>query len=629
MRRLPALVAGLVVALLATSAAGADPAAPFDFGGTGTLKVVPGTPTSTELCNGTGATVTAQLSTEGFASLFAQGATAPALTDPTATIPAGSCSEIKVSVPAGVLPARSYDGTLVAASSAGVARRAVTIAAAAGALAGAVTDITLAARHYPFWQHASLIGGQSIPLGPYAAGTVVVPPRGILAILQSGSHRAYLVVNVPKGTKTLKVRRGFASLPVALSGAVKTGTYKGVVTLGGSNVNVSVAVGDPILFCAVAIAAGILFAVLAALLAQRWFPGWRLRSFRKRLAGKLSTAVSAYTNARGPRSQLPELWIAKKRVKAYAAAIDKAYARYKKQTVLLDPNSDEYKAVCKLVDAANDDAVLLGAKDGLVDSLRKLKRALDRFKPPANERPRFVDAAKKLLDERALGPGDATTLAASAAAYTALLEQWPALRQSLTEYRGWLDEVTKRIPKGDEALLRPAAAILDQIAFELVASDSVEAFDHAGVQAELDRAYQELSQLGWVYHPPALSAKDKAAPAANAIAYVFHMPSPALSSSAAAAPPPAHLFDHAHRAVASKAHSALDDVTGHVARPASYLVVSLLAIATALSAGLPTLYSDTFGSFGNYLTAFGLGGAAGIASKTILDGFASVRKLEP
>ena len=42
-----------------------------------------------------------------------------------------------------------------------------------------------------------------------------------------------------------------------------------------------------------------------------------------------------------------------------------------------------------------------------------------------------------------------------------------------------------------------------------------------------------------------------------------------------------------------------------------------------------TLYSDTFGSFGNYLTAFGLGGAAGIASKTILDGFSSVRKLEP
>ena len=614
MRRLPALVAGLVLALLATSAAGADPAASFDFGGTGALTVAPGTPTTTELCNGTGSAVTARLSTEGFS-----GATAPVLTEPAATIPAGSCSAIKVSVPAGVLPAGAHDVTLVAVSSAGVARRAVTISAGSGALAGAVTEITLAARHYPFAQHAGLIGGQSIPLGPYAKGTEVVPPTGTVAILQNGSHRAYLVVNVPTGTKTLTLDHGFANLPVALSGATTTGTYKGVVTLGTSTVNLSVAVGDPLWLCALAIVAGIFVAVAAALLSQRWFPGWRLRRFGRALTAELNKAVAAYTSARGPRSHLPELWISKKRVKAYAARVDAAYARYKKQTVLIDPDSAEYKAVRKLVDDADDDAAFLGAKNGLVDALRKLKRALDRFKPPANERPRFVDAAKKLLEEKAVGPGDATTLAASAAAYTALLEQWPKLRQALADYQAWLDELTKRLPKGD-ALLRPPTAILDQIAYELVAADSVEAFQHAAVQADLDRAYQELSELGWIYHPPARGA-------AQYYAFAHAVGQPVDQPAVQAAPP---LLDHVHPEVSSaKLHSALEEVTGRLARPASYGVVSLLAVATALSVGLPTLYSDTFGSFGNYLTAFGLGGAAGIASKTILDGFSSVRKLEP
>jgi len=635
MRRLPALLAGLVVALLATSAAGADPAAPFDFGGTGTLQVVPGMPTSTELCNGTGAAVTAQLSTEGFAFSLVPGATAPVLTDPTATIPAGSCSAIKVAVAAGALLAGSYDGTLVAASIDGVARRAVTIAAAPGALAGVVTDITLAARHDPFREHSTLIGAASIPLGPYAPNTSIVVPPGTTAILQNGSHLAYL--KVKGGVTKLEVNpRGFANLPVDIDGASKTGTYKGVIALGTSKVNVSVAVGDSIWFCILAISAGIALALGAAIFSLRWYPGHRLRVVRKNLLKDQQAAVTSYNGA-AAEDNLPRLGIDPDKTGAYGAKVIAAWNRYKRRTVIVDSESPDYKAIRALVDGAENDRSYLSGSDGLVEALSNLKKALDGFTAPAGNEPLFRSAAAKLLDPQNLGPGDATTLGASAAAYTDLLGHWPTLWRLLGEYESWLFALAARVPEDDLQLLQRPMATLAEIAYELVAVDSVEAFDHARVEADFTQAYEELSALGWIYHPVApgeVAPGGRTSPAVELYAAKLSLAGGKPDLQAAAthiAQPALHVVDAARRAITApqELHTAVENLAGRVSRPASYGIVAALALSGSLSTGLTTIYSDTFGSLGNYLTAFGLGSAAGIASKAILDSITAMRKVEP
>jgi hypothetical protein len=59
---------------------------------------------------------------------------------------------------------------------------------------------------------------------------------------------------------------------------------------------------------------------------------------------------------------------------------------------------------------------------------------------------------------------------------------------------------------------------------------------------------------------------------------------------------------------------------------AGYFLIVLLALAGALATTLPTVFSPTFGSVSDYLTALGIGSAAGVASKAVLDGVANMRR---
>jgi hypothetical protein len=59
---------------------------------------------------------------------------------------------------------------------------------------------------------------------------------------------------------------------------------------------------------------------------------------------------------------------------------------------------------------------------------------------------------------------------------------------------------------------------------------------------------------------------------------------------------------------------------------AGYALVTVLAVGGAIATGLIAVYSDTFGSLGNYLTAFGIGGAAGVTSKALIDAIANMRR---
>lgn len=617
----------VLVALAVVPAANADPAASFDFASSGSLAVVPGVPTTAVLCNGTASPVTAQLSTEGFQ-------VALALTAPAVTIGSGSCATIKVAATAGVALPGSHDGVLVAVSAAGVARRAVTILAAPAAAVVAVTDLTLAARHYPGTKHATLIGGKSIPLGPYAPGTLVRRPTGTLAVLQNGSHRADLVA---VGTKPLVTQSdGFADLPVTIDGARKTGTYKGTVTFGASTATVAVAVGDPLWVCILAILAGIAFAVLAALEPQRFFPRLRLWLFRHGLDAQLTKAKDAYMQARGEQSSLPALTIDSDKVAVYTSNIKNAFKAYKRRTLLIDSESPDYKAIQKLVDDATKDVSVLASKDGLIDVLAKLNKALGDFeKRPDLGRPKFLAPAHELFHQESLGPGDATTLAQAAAAYTTLLSHWSQLWLLHAGYRSWLSDLTKEAQAADLHLLHRPEATLIEIACELVEVGSVEAFDHSRIQAHFDRAYDELSALGWIYHP---SASGGTAPVERPLSAVLRTEAVAFAAprslqirAATIEPQPVlQLLDAARRSVGSPdVRVAVERAAGRVAGTASSVVVIAVAAAGALSTGLATIYSGTFGSLANYLTAFGLGGVASVASKAILDGITAVRKVAP
>ena len=174
--------------LLAVPAAALADAPPrFAFTSTSPVNVAAGGTTAVRVCNGTGAPLDVSFTLESLRGFDLDPATVTGIAP-------GECGETAVVAPAAITG--SPAGTIVATSRVGVIRRAV-VPTDVGAARSAATDLTLAAEHYLGSQHAHLVGAASLSLGPYPEATKaadVEAPSGVLAVLQNGSHRAYLTV---------------------------------------------------------------------------------------------------------------------------------------------------------------------------------------------------------------------------------------------------------------------------------------------------------------------------------------------------------------------------------------------------------------------------------------------------
>jgi hypothetical protein len=623
---------GISALALAAPASG-DPAPALDFAGgdTTAIALAAGRTAGPLICNGTASRVVVHLLVQEFVFKRTPAYSGPVVRLPaTLSIGARECRPARISVARYSLAGGTYSGSVVAVSRVGIARRTLVITAPGGAEApvGAAETVTLEARHYPLSHHANLIGSTVIPLGPYPPGSSVTPLAGTIAVLQNGSHLAYLTV--PPGTTALTAKAGFANLPVNLDGASKTGHYKGDVVFGvgptATKVSIDVAVGDPIWMCVLALFAGIALAVVSALFAQRLFPERKLRLFEDGLKGSFAAAVEQYNEALGDGDDgggggdLSPLTINSGAALDYVAKIRTAFERYKQSTLLIDTESDEYKAISKLIDDAENDIAFLGDSDGLIKWMRELAEAIAKF-PSGDPEPGVMAGARGLLTTRALGPGDATSLAASAAAYVEILKHWPRLWRRLVDDETWLTKLGAQPDAGTVTdRLRTIDGKLQQVRSELFGPVDSAGFDLPAIEQHLDWAEDGLWALRWLDQQPI--ERDMLGVVASELAYrpTFRAEVTAL--------PALHVIDVARRAVAApQIRAEVSQIAGRAVGPASYTLVTLLALSGSLATGLTTLYTDTFGSFTNYVTAVGVGGATGIGAKAILDGIGSLRKV--
>ncbi|HEY8645717.1 MAG TPA: hypothetical protein VIL77_07570 [Gaiellaceae bacterium] len=635
-----AVIAGAVV-LAAPVAALAASAPAFEFAATSAVELVPGKSAKLALCNGSSGDVQATVLAEGFAFSRAAGFVRAVLSLPAkpVAIAAGGCATFTVTVPAGALQPGTYPGSLVATSAAGIARRALVVSMTPdGDPAPALADVTLEARHYPFSHHASLIGAASLPLGPYEGNVKAVAVKpGRIAVLENGGHRAFLVA--PPNADTLKVENGWAQLPVTIEGASKTGTYTGDVAFGDKKMTVHVATGDPIWLCIAAILLGIAVAGAALLCGQLLWPWITLERWGLNLRFDYQDAVDAYNAALegangGARPDLPTLEVAVKKLDDYSRSVGKAFIRYRKRTVLVDPNSDEYKPIQEKLDSTDRDLELIRDPEQLLGKLIALRKALEPFltseqleqAPPA-----FIAGALTLFDEvKYIAVGDATELAASADAYTELASKWPELEQRLALYERWVTQLKVAEPQGEwdpqlPRALHAAESKVKQARYELYSAGDRTAFDRLRGEQHLDEAYALLSSLGWLYHPgdPAPSVGRELFSADSRLQTLD------WTGSLLRAGPRWAVRTAREAAASPEIRAATAGAAKTTVGALSVGLILVLAIGGALATGLTTVYSDTFGSLSDYLTAVGLGGTAGVAAKAIVDGIGGLRRFAP
>jgi hypothetical protein len=661
--RMAATAAIFVVAVgLLPSSAAAD--GHIEFAASAPLTVSAGASSVVQICAVGTKTVPVTFAVDGLpmSSIDVEGVSGPA---PRA-VPAGACTQIKVSASS----AAKGSGTLVAASDGSVARRAITVAKAGSdsAPVAPLEAVSLSARHYPFGLGGSSLVVKDIPFGPYKVGqsldvSAIDAPAGTVAVLQSGSSRAYLVRD---GSAQPADARGIAELPVRLEGAASTGAYTGSASFTDADgktahIKLTVSVGDPIWACIGVILLGIFITALATLLSQRTWPSISLYRFRNGLEDRYRDAVDAFNkqtaslNApkpsaaddtaepgrRGseePTLKLLVLEVDSDAIDLYSRQLKQAYERYVRQHPLVDPDSSDYTALQSLIEKAKDDVDYLADPHGLRKALTDLRDALvdfDQSESAEDKSPKLADGARNLFVDGAVGVGDATTRGADAAAFTSLLQQWPALLKRLNTLESWAQELRERADNRDwpHRQIERADATLARVRVALFDTQSPSDFAAQKVIGLLDDAEAFLIDAEKYFRPRLERvAQTKAAAAAveaeSLVAYSASRTRLSLSFQATRlALPMRGVVEQAKQLVRSPAvEKSVTALAYGTVGVAGYTLVTLLAVGAAVAASLTTVYSPTFGSLGDYLTVLGIGGASAVASKALIDAIANMRR---
>jgi hypothetical protein len=605
------LIGVVALVLLLPAAARADNPPAFAFSATTPLALSAGDSASVRVCNGTARPLTVTFVVEGLKGFRAEPDELPALAS-------GTCKGIHVIAPASI--GADSEGTIVATSDAGVIRRSVA-SSNANASKPATTSLTLRAEHYVGSKHAHLVGSAALPLGPYSASVAptVVGPSGVLGVLQQGGHRAYL--KVPDGAKRTD-DHGFVNVPLDIDGASSTGKYTGQLSIGNKQVSVTVNVGDPWWLCALAILLGLGFAAFTTVFTQRWWGRWQAMRTADAIPESLVAAIDAYNAGAGGR---PHLQPDPDGASDYVAKVKEAYGHAMRRRLLPDPASDGYKAYLKLVDDVQDDAAFIREPNGLAVALEKLDSKLDSLRRSIlGAKPHRLMAAASSVLSNPLAPGEGVGRAALAEKYSALLGAWPRLWRVADEYWTWFEELRRRCVS---PLLLSAGATLVEVRADLLHARTADAIDVGDLDAKLRLVHHRLWEvavgpaaegaiqtLGWPRPAPSVLS-------------VQGLPAVSLRASPTFVPGlPPIAWPSIEHAAARIAHVARE--TGdRAATPVAYTLVIVLAVAGALSTGLLAVYSSTFGSVTDYVTAVGLGGTAVVAAKAVLDAVGGLKSL--
>jgi hypothetical protein len=624
------------LAAIAVLPAAADAAGRPVFATTTPITLEPGATTTALVCRGAGGRPKASVTVDGLpdGALVIDGSTAPSVNVP---IKPSTCTRLQLQAASSAAPGT---GTLAIATDRGVARRTIAIVkrSPTAAPVAPLGELTLKANHHgPFARGSDLVQGE-IPFGPYAPATELTPdalpaPANTVAVLQSGSDLAYLVKS--GGPKPADAEHGLAALLVDLDGANSTGTYKGTITYvkdDGTNgtIAVSVLVGDSIWWCILAVVVGVLLSLLVPLISQRLWPETSMLLTRERLPRKYRAAVATFNELAGDRAGIPQLTSGD--IGAFVESLKAANRAYYRSHFLVDYDADDYKKVQDLLDQKDEELAYLRDKSGLVADLATLRDAIAGFEGAGREEPRLLAAARTRLQPQTIAAGAATQLGVDARAFSAALASWPALYDRLVADEALADELRARLPREGlwwsehlDERLASAQGSLTRARGGLLLAETPDALSAAGVPGLLDEAEVALTELAPLLMPERGRGVGEGLPELGVTMLLPSRTSFRTYANELAFPRLA-IAVYKRLAESPRVEDAAVKLAYGTLGLAGYFLIVLLALAGALATTLPTVFSPTFGSVSDYLTALGIGSAAGVASKAVLDGVANMRR---
>jgi hypothetical protein len=455
---------------------------------------------------------------------------------------------------------------------------------------------------------------------------------------------------------------GLTFLPIRLDKASKIGDYEGSLDLASTpsnpkdDVKVKVTVTEKWGWAVGALLLGAVLSLVSQYVLRRVWPRRQLRGrcrafdedyagaktrFDQHVAGGGASegpgqdAAGATTDASAAdltAFQTP----ASREIAHYVNDVKDGIKRYSRSVVWFDDQSGAYKQIDASIDQVEADIACWNDGTQLAQSLTGLNGALTELLNLVNQewpmprKPRLAERAAAVLKGRQLKVGEATEVAAQAAAETKLVNDWTTRARALKRLYIWWGQLSKRIDKPEDVeLLHRAASALNEATQELLDVGQAADFKELRTTRSMHAAYDLLAVLGATYGwLPATDEKLESVGQRDTEYLRHHHPIAAtLFTTDRRWPRGPSVAALVQQAASRSGVPARPALLARALPPIAAALVIVFSVAVGVAGGLAAFYfGKTWGTLEDYITVIVLGASAQLLVQGVAD---TVAKLLP